>query len=86
MNRGMKSLGLATGGLLSVAKMLGRVGGVSGKEGRLWGPRLKEARKLEFRKRLEVGLPMFWPMVSDDGCGELEVGLPDTLERWNLYL
>lgn len=43
-------------------------------------PRLKEERKLEFWKGLEVGLPMFWPIVTDDGGGRSEGGLPDTLE------
>lgn len=51
-------------GLLSVEKMLGRGDVFSSKEGGMVEPRLKEAKKLEFWKRLEVGLLMVWPMVD----------------------
>lgn len=64
LNRGMKSLGFGTGGLLRVAKMLGRGGGFCSKEGALWVLCLKEAKKLEFRKGFEVGLLVLWPMVE----------------------
>lgn len=64
LKRGMKSLGLATGGFLRVAKMLGRGGVFCSKDGWLGAPRLKELRKLEFWKGLDVGFPMFWPIVD----------------------
>lgn len=62
LNRGMKSLGLATGGLFSVEKMLGRM--LWSNEGWLEELRFKEENKLEFWKGLEVGLLMLWPIVD----------------------
>lgn len=53
LNSGMKSLGLGTGGLLSVAKMLGRGGGFCSHVGGLWVLRLKVAKKLDFSKGFE---------------------------------
>lgn len=47
-----------------MAKMLGRGGGFCSKEGALWVLRLKEAKKLEFRKGFEVDLLVLWPMVE----------------------
>lgn len=51
-------------GLLSVEKMLGRGEVFRSKEGGMVEPRLKEAKKLEFWKGLEMGLLMVWPMVD----------------------
>lgn len=82
LKRGMKSLGLATGGFLRVAKILGRGGVFCSKDGWLGAPRLKELRKLEFWKGLDVGFPMFWPIVDWTGSGRSEGGLPDTLKRF----
>lgn len=57
-------MGLAMVGLLSVEKMLGRGDVFRSKEGGMVEPRLKEAKKLEFWKGLEMGLLMVWPMVD----------------------
>lgn len=78
LNRVMKSVGLVTGGLFSVSKMLGR-GGVSGSgEGRFRVLRLREAKSLEFWKSLYVDLLVVWSVVEG---GRSEGGLPDTLKR-----
>lgn len=56
-NRGMKLLGLATGGFLSVEKMLGRRDVFRSSEGWLGGPCLKEFWK-------SLSWLMVWPMVD----------------------
>lgn len=81
LNKGMKSLGLATGGLLSVAKMLGRGGWFCSTVGRLGVLRLKEAKKLELRKGFEVGLLMVCPMVE---VGDQRVVSLILCKEWNL--
>lgn len=64
LKSGMKSLGLAAVGFLSVEKMLGRGAKFWSLGGRVGGMKFKAERKVALWKGLVNGLVLVWPMME----------------------